>query len=410
MVVSLRTSIVSPSLVYRLLFILALFLPLLFKGYRIFLPCVITFVTVSINSFAFGYLPYEVSVYGILSFIAVLIYKYINPKFVLKINPLYFCLILYVFCVNYFNSGKPQNIFWCIFTIAMGSYLLGSNTYVNRFYMLNAFAIISFILSILYLFNYQAFLDSYSLSDDIERAGWTDPNYLSCIVGMGMVSSLILLVRKWSNKICFKIFWITVIFVSIMSQILMASRGGLLCTSMSVVILILSMKVKARYKVLFILMICCFIALLYQNNYFELFAYRMENDSIDSGRFEIWNMKLTEFINEGNVFIWIFGLGYENAFKLSNSAQAIGFHNDFLAILCGYGIIGLSFFIYQIFIAPCTNVQRSDRPILISLVIYLLLASATLEPLASGNITYWAFYFLILLFTNRYEQTSATAQ
>ena len=81
----------------------------------------------------------------------------------------------------------------------------------------------------------------------------------------------------------------------------------------------------------------------------------------------------------------------------------MGFHNDFLAIFCGYGILGLILFIYIIFIVPFANIQRSDRPILISLIVYLLIASLTLEPLASGNITFWAFYYLILLFSGRYQ-------
>ena len=376
MIVALRTSITAPSLIYRLLFIIAIFLPLFFKGNKIWLPCVITFVTVSINSFAFGYLPYEVSVYAVLSFIALVILKYITPKTIIQIKPLYFALILYVFLVNFINSGNPQNIFWCISTIAISSYLVEKNIYVNRFYMLNAFAIISFILSILYLFNYQAFLDSYSVSDDIERAGWTDPNYLSCIVGMGLMSALILLLGKCAKSTYIKLFWICVIIVSFMSQVLMASRGGILCTSMSVIFLILSIRVKVRHKVIFILTICCFLAFLYHQNYFELFAYRMENDSLDSGRMEIWNMKLSKFFTDGNIFSWLFGIGYENAFKLSNTSQAIGFHNDFLAIFCGYGIIGLFFFLYLIFIHPCLNVQCSDRPILFSLIIYLFFASS----------------------------------
>jgi O-antigen ligase len=129
----------------------------------------------------------------------------------------------------------------------------------------------------------------------------------------------------------------------------------------------------------------------------------MENDSMDSGRMEIWSAKLLLFINDGNIFTWLFGIGYENAFNLSDSSQTMGFHNDFLAILCGYGVLGLILFIYIIFIVPFANIHRSDRPILISLIVYLLIASLTLEPLASGNITFWAFYYLILLFSGRYK-------
>ena len=396
MIVAFRTSIVPPNLISRILFIIALFLPLSIYGKKIYLPCLITFVTVSLNSFAFGYLPYEIATYSIVCCGSLLLLKS-----ELKIQPFYLFSLLYISCVNVITSGSPQNIFWSIATIALGSYLADKNSSNNRFYMLNAFSIISLILSILYLLNYEAFLDTYNSSDGIQRSGWTDPNYLSCIVGMGVISSLILLIKNNTKRFLLKLFWIVTITISIMSQILLASRGGLLCTSISVMCLIAFINIKTRYKLFLILTLCCFIVFLYNNNYFELLTYRMQNDSTDSGRMDIWNMKLSLFFQEGNIFTWLFGIGYEKAFRLSYTSQAIGFHNDFLAMFCGYGIIGFVVFVYKIFISPLSNIKNTNRSILISLIAYLLIACLTLEPLASGNLTYWAFYYLILLFCKK---------
>mgnify|MGYP003308199786 CR=1 FL=1 len=53
--------------------------------------------------------------------------------------------------------------------------------------MLYCFIFTSLAISLIYLLNYDQFLASYNANDRMERSGWTDPNYLSCIIGMGSI-------------------------------------------------------------------------------------------------------------------------------------------------------------------------------------------------------------------------------
>ena len=399
-----RSSSIAPSLIYRLLYCLALFLPLIIKGRKIYLPCLITFLTINLHSFAYGFLPYDVVVYALLSLFTILLYR---PKH-LNFRLGYILSFLCVFFTNVIYSGDPQNIFWCICTIWCCSCLdRNYNRENQRYYMLNAFSIISVVLALLYLLNYDSFLITYSARDNITRAGWTDPNYLSCILGMGALSSLILLLRGYSKNTYIKSFWGAVIVISIMAQSLIASRGSLLALSVSTVFLLLFLKIKIRYKFIILLSFGCFVTWLYTNSYLDLLSYRMENDSVDSGRMEIWNMKMSIFFSEGNILTWLFGVGYKNAFAMSNTSSVIGFHNDFLAILCAYGIVGLLLFIFTIFIYPLLNAPRSNLHIVATLIIYLCVVCLTLEPLSSGDITYWTFFYLIFLFASNYTAPSS---
>ena len=246
--------------------------------------------------------------------------------------------------------------------------------------------------------NFERFLESYNVIDKLERSGWTDPNYLSCIIGMGVITSLILLMRESTYHIMYKIFYVLTIGLSIISQVLMASRGGLLCVSVSVVVLLLFANIKFRYKLLLLIAIFSFVVFLYTNNYFELLVYRIEHDTGDgSGRLDIWKLKLHEFFSEGNIGDWIFGLGHSSAFKLGYGESGFGFHNDYLAILCGYGLFGLMAFLYFLFILPFKHI-KARSVIVFSMIVYLALACMTLEPMSAGRFPYIAFYALILIY------------
>lgn len=397
LMLALRTSLSVPHPIIRLGYLAAFYIPLILKYTNLYLPCVITFVTVCTYNYAFGYLPYEMNVYFFITLISFVIVFAINKSRSIKISPVFLVLAYYVFFLNLFDSGEPQDIFYSIATVGFGVIITGNDNVANRSNMLNCFTIISFVLSIIYLLNFDKFLDSYDGTGDFERSGWTDPNYLSCIIGMGVITSLILLM-KVPKSIAFKIFYIFTILISIISQVLMASRGGLLCVSVSVIIFILFSKIRFHYKLLTLIALLAFIIFLYSNNYLDLLMHRIEGDSDGgSGRLDIWMLKLQEFISEGNIVDWIFGLGYISAFKLGFGENGFGFHNDYLAIMCGYGVVGLMTFLYLLFIYPFKHIQ-AQRSVVFSLVIYLALACLTLEPISAGRIPYIAFYALIIIY------------
>jgi len=355
-------------------------------------------MTVCTYNFAFGYLPYETNVYFYITLLAWIIALGLGVKIKSNVSTLFFAILYYVGTINIIYGGSLTNAFYGMAAVGIGMLITGNDLRFNRFAMLNCFTILSFVLSAIYLYNYEAFLETYNQFDGQERSGWTDPNYLSCVIGSGVITSLILLLKEQKTSIFIKIFWVITIVVCFVAQVLMASRGGMLSVGVAVLILILFSKISNFYKVILILIISLFITVLYTNDYFELLLYRVENDTSSggSGRVDIWDLKISTFISEGNVFNWLFGIGHDQAYKLGFSGNGRAFHNDYLAILCGYGVVGLLTFLYLLFIRPFKNI-RNDRSIILALVLYLAVTCLTLEPISAGRITFIGFYSLILI-------------
>lgn len=398
-IMAVRTSVSSPPLILRLAYLFSFLLPLVIKYAYLYLPSVVAFSTININSFAFGFLPYDMQSYAWISILVLIATFGRTSRFNVKINPWFLLIILYVIIINVLFSGNLQNISFCLLVVGIGFILIDFDSQNYRYNMLNCFTVISLILSILYLSNYEMFLESYNAADNMERSGWTDPNYFSCVLGMGVLTSFILLLNVRSANLYERLLWVLTIIITLISQLLIASRGALLCVMVGSMCLFIFTKVKRTYKIFLALAITAFLIWLYSNSYFDLIEYRMMNDiGGGSGRMDIWKMKLFEFSTEGNILNWIFGLGYESAFNLSATNKGVGFHNDFLAIFCSYGLVGLSVFIYMLFFFPFKGINKDSRSIVIAIVSYLMLACLTLEPLSAGRLTFWAFYSLILLF------------
>ena len=397
LIMAIRTSMSAPNAIIRLVYLLAFFIPIVFKYTKLYLPCVVIFMTVCTYNFAFGYLPYDISAYFYITLVSWIITTATNTKKLANISTLFFVVLYYVGSINILYGGSLSHAFYGMAAVAIGMLITGNDIRFNRFAMLNCFSIISLVLSAIYLYNYESFLETYSQVDGQERSGWNDPNYFSCVIGAGVVTSLILLLKERNSTIFIKIFWIITIVVSFVAQALLASRGGVLSVGVTALILIIFSNIGKFYKVILVLLISIFIIVLYTNDYFELLLYRIENDtSGGSGRIDIWNLKISTFISDGNVFSWLFGVGHDQAVKLGTSSGAIGFHNDYLAILCGYGIVGLLTFVYLLFVRPFRYIYN-DRTTVLALVIYLAVTCFTLEPISSGRITFIGFYALILI-------------
>lgn len=278
-------------------------------------------------------------------------------------------------------------------------YYLGKERQYNLRLLLNCFCVASLCLALIYLLNYEKFLTDYRGASGMERSGWTDPNYLSCIIGMGIVSAFYQLLTV-SQKNLIQIFlWLLTIGITFIAQVLMASRGGLLSVSVSCMILIFLTDTKFKHKLFFALLIMLFIYWMYQNNYFELLEYRIQHDSgTGSGRTEIWARKYADFSNE-NLSNILFGVGYDRSLLLGGYSNGVAFHNDFLAILCQYGVFGFGLFMYLL-IRPFYNLKRKELITIFSMIIYIILTCMTLEPFSAGRLTYFGFYLMILVLAN----------
>ena len=385
-----------PNAIIRLSFLVVFFLPLMTKYKDLYPACLTCFMIVSTYGFAYGFFPYEMKLYSLLSFLVVLFSGKLKSIVKGRNYLLMFYILFHLLIVDLVNSGEIQNILYSILTILMFGIMIDKNYEKNSFYMMNAFALASLSLSLLFFFNYERFLVSYNALDGIERSGWADQNYLSCILGMGLVTSTVLLLTKKNTALEFKAVWIFSVGLSFMAQIVMASRGGVLASVIAVAVILLSKNIGKKYKILAAILLVIFILVLYDLNYFSLLEYRIENDATGgSGRIEIWEGKLVSFFEKANVFQWLFGMGFEGGMKLNG--YYLGFHNDYLAFFCCYGFIGLFIFLYLLYY-PIRVASKGYKSLAFALVLYLATICLTLEPLNAGRLPYFSYYFFVYIY------------
>jgi len=390
----------SPNVVHRIAYNIALLLPLYIKHITLLPMIVIGFYTICSNGFAYSYLPTELYIYTFMVLLGVTFnIKKRKPRKIYGYK-LYSTLLILIVIVDFLYSFKIENITYCIIICLLFSQCTSYENAKSLKYLSSSFLGIAFVLSFIFILFGRSFIETYNTAEGLDRMGWTDPNYFGCVIGMGTVVALIEMMRK-KKSIVYKLFLLTTIMLSLITLGLNASRGAMLAVAVSSMIIILISEVQWFYKILISLLLCGIVAYLYANQYFDLLIYRIEADNgTGSGRSDIWLIKLKTLVNDGNPLKWLFGYSYEGGFNLGYR-RPTGFHNDFIAFLVDYGLLGLSLFLAAL-ILPIKRASSKVRPTIIALVTYLALCCMTLEPITAGRLTYFGFYFYILLLSKGY--------
>lgn len=387
----------EPPMLMRILFLGVVILPTLYVK-QLSYPAIITmFYTISLDGFAYSFMPYTLWIYVVLTIVITLI-SYKN-KFKGHVPSILVFFTAYLFIVDtilgtlFLDAPFFQNIFFSLLMICCFLRISTKDT-VSQLFL--SFATITIVLSIAFLTHREQFI--INTIDGMDRTGWTDPNYFGMSIGMGAVCSLIKIFEKGWKKIdsIEKLLFLSAICLSIPVLALNASRGAALSVIMSFVVLLLFSKVSAKFKLLVVLITVLGAIYLYTNQYFDLMVSRIINDDgTGSERTVIWASKLYAYFN-GSLFNMIFG--YSHTGGLNITGPTIGFHNDYIGFLVDYGIVGLISFLalmyYPILIIP----KRSPRRLQVCVIIfYLLLCFMTLEPFLTGILSYFVFYMLALL-------------
>lgn len=392
----------EPSMVLRLAFMAAVVFPaVLFRNVNY--PAVITlFYTLASNGFAYSYMPYTYSIYVGVTLALVLFFYKIKienlsniPKFLVFFT-FYILVVDLITSVNNADANVFQNIFYNFFSIILFLIIIAKNKENTLTQLPLSFAVITIILSYLFLVNRNQFITDYG--GGLERSGWTDPNYFGTIIGMGTTISMIKLFSKeWKNlNIGLKLVYITAIAISLPTLLLNASRGAMLSVVCAFVFLSMFSKIKLWQKIGIVLVGLVGVLYLYNNQYFDLLLYRIENDSGGgSGRTEIWETKLESF-SQGNMFQIIFGNGFYGGATITG--RLIGFHNDFVGFLVDYGIVGLCMLLYMLYY-PIKLVPKNSKTkiVIIVSIVYLATCFLTLEPFLTGMLPYFSFYLYAFL-------------
>lgn len=398
---------VEPPEILRFLFVGAITIPVLFVNHINF-PVIITlFYSLTIFGISYSYMPYTLSLYVVLLIVVTILigpkYKISKIPVFLIIMPIYILVIDVMGSVDHTNGYIVENILWC-FCILLFFFRFSKKT-PDHFPL--CFELIAIILSVLFFLNKEKFAVNYGLEKSLERSSWVDPNYFGMVIGMGTICAIFKILSNQLRdvKLVEKIIAILTLTISIPVLILNASRGALLAVIIALVILFLLQDVKLKYKIYFVLLSIAGIFYLYNNEYFDLLAYRiMEDEGTGSGRTEIWASKLKMY-SQGNILKIIFGYGYYHGMNITG--QYCGFHNEYIGFVVEYGLVGLAMLLYMMYYP--IKIAIKSKVEVITIIIYLLVCFMTLEPFGLGILTFYSFYLYgLLLALNEQESIVIT--
>lgn len=392
-----------PPILLRLIFMLAVLMPLWINKSHLLPEVFFTFVVISASSFAVSYMPVD----GLYVFVTMLVSVIVLRKS--KGKKLKFPLCFKILCllslfIDFFFSSSLVATFSWLSIIVVGESLFDCQDYKRVRLIALSFAIISLVLSLEFIFVGGNFVTSVdTLNGDLVRKGWTDPNYFGSIIGMGILTSLIELITddKLSGKL--RILFGCTIILSLFTLFTTASRGAVVALGCSSLILLWIAPVKKTYRLGIIFICFVVLFLMYELHMLDLLILRFQSDAGDAGgRTEIWIPRITAFFNDCTPLQWIFGLGTDEAMRLGTN-QFIGFHNDYLSILVKYGFIGF-FCLIGLLLKPFICC-RKNKGIVFSGLVYLALCMFSIEPFTGGQWGCLYFYLYILLLSQvRYEK------
>jgi hypothetical protein len=392
-----QKGLVEPNAVLRVLFTLFFALPLFW--YRYFAPIAITvFSTIRLFSVApFGYLPSTPAYYFYLVLL-LYIYDLTQKNSVDRKNFSYSRsskrLIAFLIVVVLSNAINllPEYTFLTLLAIALLlQQFIRSEDELTILEI--GFMIVTFCLSIYASIFSSDFLVKTAVSKEfIERSYWSDPNYLGCVLVIGIVVSFYFFMNRVKDKLVLRISYLVVAASGYLTLGMLASRGAFVSAIVPTLYILYKKTNSIKNLVYVAVFVVMVIAALSRMDYFAgLFARINSDDATGSGRTEIWQESFTLFLRS-NIFVLLFGGGTDYANVLCGRAfdmRSFSPHNNYLAVLYDYGIVGLAMFLLIIASWLKNNVHNA---LAVSLILVFVITSFSLVPLM-----YLPFWCLIML-------------
>lgn len=390
----------TPPMALRIAYLIALFMPAILTCRTLIPPVIMCFTAIAGYGFSCSFMPTEYFYYTYTLLAMVLLTRSRNGGY--QTPPrLFVFYVIYVLIIDFITNSKLENIGYSTIAVMLSFYFVSKDLKERSMYPL-ALTIVTCAIC----FFFFVFGDNYvDEIEGIERIGWKDPNYLGMVTGMGIVVAYNEILNNQNLSKPFRIFYLLTVCVGILMLAVNASRGAALATMTSLVILTFFSNIKTSKKTLLILGAILFIFALYNLNAFGNLIQRVqEDDGNGNGRKVIWAYKFNGWL-EGTTLEHYFGMGYSGGFKLG-TIGGYGFHNDFLAHLVDYGIVGICLFI-SLLLHPVILAWHNYkfRIQVISMIIFISIGCFTLEPLTAGRMAFFFFYMYIILIA-RYSKQS----
>ena len=383
-----------PPLPLRIAFLILVVTPLFTVAQDYFLVIFFFFVILSGSNHAVSYMPATGPYLVACTLIGAVFFRPSNIKG-LGTSFSVLLLLALTILVDIAAGGNVENFSYSLLlSIIVANSFISSERQWQVEQMAYSFIILSLVLSLEYFIWGGQFSQTISVgNEDFERLGWSDPNYFSCVLGFGtLISYSELLDNRIIEK---KRNWLLLItlLLSLFVIVSTASRGASVALVIAIALATINSKIPIGRKVGIMLLGGILLYVTYKGGLFDLLFSRVANDDGTAGnRTLIWATKLSAFFSSDSLSV-LFGYGIQGGRWLGFS-KAQGFHNDYLAFLVSYGIVGFLLFV-SVILSPLW--KKVNRRIIFPYLAYILIILGSLEPISSGNIIYFYFFLFILV-------------
>lgn len=379
---------VELPLVLRIVMLVLSFAPIVFN-YGLLPFSLLCFYGISSCSFC-KVLP-SATLYYVIIVVGVYLLYHKKGHFVIRAIPFF----LYFLIIALINFDVDESLAWFFMIILMIDMIKGDEDLELIFI---AFIVISLFLSVLFFTHYSEFLSHYGKYDsDLERSGWINPNSFGAAIGAGGVLSVAYITRiiKIANNKFLYIVCVITSGLSLIAVSLNASRGAFFAFVIPSIMMLLFSRTPMWVKVIVGFFVLLFTIWLYKNSVFDLITMRLGEDSVDSAgnRTFVWQSKLLLFLQEGNIFYWLFGMGQTNCLYLGFYFST---HNDFVTALIAYGVIGFILFSYVVVFYPIKVMSKHKNWSIAILLLFVVFECFVLEPFFRGKLIVMMYYVFTL--------------
>lgn len=401
----------SPNMLIRFGYLAAIVLPVL---QREELVCAVIICTLGISKNTFAHPLMPTDMYYYVALVLLLAYlSLLRRGFKTGIKLLFLIAIIYVVLIDLITQDRLSQMVSMIFICIMFYMCIEDKIVIGSRFLTLSFIIISLTISYWVLFCPSAHVASFSEVKGMSRTGWTDPNYLSSVLGAGLILAIRELLLK-NRNLLYKSFMALIVTLSVIAMLKLASRGIIIAVVLSVVVLMSFSKVNKWTKAVVIVLSIILVVVLYNHQYFEFIIARFEeDDGTGSHRTEIWLSKLSDFFYNKKMVNWFFGVGQFEGFKMGEyfglSVVGVSTHNDFVSFLVYYGFVGIALF-FSVIAYPLRVCSKAYRPQILALLLYMLACGMTIEPLARGMFVNWGFFFYIIVLAKQSQNMNNNRQ
>lgn len=383
----MRPFVVPPMMIRMALFGL-IFIPTIFVP-RLLPAVLLLFYGVDMASFT-HVLPESNTYLCAVVLFCYVVYKE-KSRFVLKA----LIAVFYFFFCAMIHHSVGDVFLWLLVAILLSD-MIKEKEDLNLLF--HSFLIVSLFLGLLFLVHQQEFAVQYGkMEEGLERSGWINNNVFGGAIAAGGVLAMAYL----TGTLNFSKTRITTVLSAIVAVIvfvvlvLNASRGAFFAFLLCAATMLLLTKSKLHIKLLLLLAVGVVFYIMYTNDAFALLQARLESDNTATAgnRTLIWGIKLTAFFDSSNLLALMFGIGQTACMNLGVYYST---HNDFVTAIIAYGFVGLSLFLFFIFVFPVYKAGKNERFNVMVLLLYLLIECLVLEPIFRGYIWEIMFYFFVL--------------